>query len=247
MDQRRSRNLLTARIAAPWVGAILLAIGVCAGVNAQECEMAKLLASDGDAIDVFGRSVAVSADVAVVGAPYDDDYGASSGSAYVYRWEVPYWVETKLLASDGAANEYFGTSVALSGDVAVVGAERDNDNGSNSGSAYVYRWNGASWIETKLLASDGASLDYFGTSVAVSGDVAVVGAPDDDDNGAESGSAYVYRWNGASWVETKLLASDGAAYDRFGESVAVSDDVAVVGAYWDDDNGTQSGSAYVYR
>ncbi|MHC4414142.1 MAG: hypothetical protein ACYS0G_02535 [Planctomycetota bacterium] len=134
-------------------------------------------------------------------------------------------------------------------DVAVVGAHNDDDNGSSSGSAYVYRWNGSSWgQEQKLLASDGAGGDWFGWSVSVSGDVAVVGAYLDDDNGDRSGSAYVFRWNGSSWTEeAKLLASDGAAGDYFGVSVSVSGDVVVVGAYEDDDNGSSSGSAYVYR
>ncbi|MBL6998064.1 MAG: hypothetical protein ISR75_06480, partial [Phycisphaerales bacterium] len=117
----------------------------------------------------------------------------------------------------------------------------------DSGSAYVYRFDGSSWIETKLLASDGAYLDEFGGSVAVDGDTVVVGARLDDDNGSSSGSAYVYRFDGSMWVETKLLASDGASDDRFGYSVSVDGDTVVVGARYDDDNGSSSGSAYVYR
>ncbi|MHC4588306.1 MAG: FG-GAP repeat protein, partial [Planctomycetota bacterium] len=248
MNDRRFTSFLKPRIAALWVGAILLAIGLCPGANAAVCTMAKLLASDGAAGEQSGYSVAVSANVAVVGAYLDDDNGLQSGSAYVYRWNGSSWVEeAKLLASDGAMGDQFGYSVAVSGDVALVGADGDDDNGGESDSAYVYRWNGSSWVETKLLASDGTVDDRFGRSVAVSGDVAVVGAQGDDDNGYASGSAYVYRWNGASWVETKLLASDGTASDYFGGSVAVSGDVALVGASGDDVNGAQSGSAYVYR
>ncbi|MCP4713285.1 MAG: hypothetical protein GY869_32040, partial [Planctomycetes bacterium] len=93
------------------------------------------------------------------------------------------WSELdKLLAGDGAAYDYFGYSVAVSGDKVVVGAYNDDDNGSNSGSAYIYE--GASWTETKLTAGDGALGDYFGYSVAVSGDKVVVGAYNDDDNGS---------------------------------------------------------------
>jgi len=214
---------------------------------------AKLVASDGAGGDEFGYSVSVSGDVAVVGACLDDDNGSDSGSAYVYRWNGTSWAQepNKLLASDGAAGDDFGCSVSVSGDVAVVGAYLDDDNGSHSGSAYVYRWNGTSWAQepNKLVASDGAWGDRFGWSVSVSGNVVVVGAYDDDDNGSYSGSAYVFRWNGTSWAQepNKLLPSDGAGGDRFGWSVSVSGDVAVVGAYGDDDNGTDTGSAYVFR
>jgi len=202
----------------------------------------KLLASDGAADDDFGFSVSVSGDVAVVGAA--NYYGTSSGWAYVYRWNGSSWVqEHKLLASDGAAADQFGRSVSVSGDVAVVGADKDNDNGQDSGSAYVFRWNGSSWVqEQKLLASDGAMKDFFGLSVSVSGDVAVVGAHSNDDHGPSSGSAYVYRWNGSSWVqEQKLLPSDAGMDDFFGFSVSVSGDVVVGGA------GGGGGSARVYR
>jgi hypothetical protein len=210
----------------------------------------KLLASDGAAYDLFGQSVSVSGDVAVVGARLDDDNGDFSGSAYVFRWNGSSWLQQqKLLPSDGANADSFGVSVSVSGDVAVVGAFADDDNGSDSGSAYVFRWNGSSWAQhQKLLPSDGAAADYFGVSVSVSGDVAVVGACLDNDNGTFSGSAYVFRWNGSTWVqEQKLLASDGATEDRFGYSVSVSGDVAVVGAWNDNVDGSLSGSAYVFR
>jgi len=213
-------------------------------------EEQKLLASDGAADDRFGDSVSISGNVALVGAELDDDKGTDSGSAYVFRWSGGSWVEEqKLLASDGAADDRFGSSVSISGNVALVGAELDDDKGTDSGSAYVFRWNGSSWLEEqKLLASDGAGSDYFGSSVSISGNVALVGAYLDDDNGTYSGSAYVFRWNGSSWVEEqKLLASDGAADDRFGDSVSISGDMALVGAFWDDDNGTDSGSAYVFE
>jgi hypothetical protein len=102
--------------------------------------------------------------------------------------------EAKLTASDGAAEDHFGNSVAISGDTAVIGAVGDDDNGSFSGSAYVFRYDGSDWVEeAKLTASDGAASDQSGGSVAVSDDAAVVGAPGDDDNGTDSGSAYVFQ------------------------------------------------------
>ena len=159
----------------------------------------------------------------------------------------------QFVASDGAADDWFGCSVAVSSDgsTVVVGAYSDDDKGSGSGSAYVYRWNGSSWVETKLVASDGAADDYFGYSVAVSSDgsTVVVGAQYDDDKGTDSGSAYVYRWNGSSWVETKLSAGDGSAGDQFGQGVAVSEDgSAIVGGAYLDDVGSNSsqGSVWIF-
>jgi hypothetical protein len=172
-------------------------------------------------------------------------FSSSSASA-----QTPILLESqKLLASDATARDNFGYSVAVSGDTAVVGAYGDDDNGSESGSAYVFRYDGSDWVEeAKLTASDGAAVDHFGFSVAVSGDTAVVGARRDDDSGSNSGSAYVFRYDGSDWVEeAKLTASDGAAFDWFGELVAVSGDTAVVGAFGDDDSGSNSGSAYVFR
>ena len=150
----------------------------------------------------------------------------------------------KLMASDGAADDYFGNAVALDGDTAVIGAYGDDE---GAGSAYVFRWDGATWVEHKLTASDGAADDYFGFySVALDGDTAVIGATGDDDLGDRSGSAYVFRWDGATWIEHKLTARDGAAYDSFGVSVAVDGNTAVIGAAGDDDLGDDSGSAYVF-
>ena len=153
------------------------------------------------------------------------------------------------MASDGAADDQFGGTVAVAGDRAVVGARFHDDNGDSSGSAYVFRYDGTGWVEeAKLTASDGAADDEFGGSVAVAGDTAVVGAPFHADNGSTSGSAYVFRYDGTDWVEeAKLTASDGAADDQFGGLVAVSGDTLVVGAEGDDDNGSFSGSAYVFH
>ena len=140
--------------------------------------------------------------------------------------------ESKITASDGAANDLFGVSVSISGDYTVVGAFGDDDNGNASGSAYIFKRTDTSWVEeAKLLASDGVASDWFGKSVSISGDYAVVGATDDDDNGNASGSAYVFKRTDTSWVqEAKLLASDGAAFDVFGWSVSISGDYIVVGA-----------------
>lgn len=152
----------------------------------------------------------------------------------------------KLLASDGASMDEYGHSVALSGDLVLVGARGDDD---STGSAYVYRWNGVGWVEEqKLSASDGSPVDEYGHSVALEGDVAVVGSPQDADAGAFSGSAYVHRRIGSTWVEEqKLTASDGEPFDLFGIAVDLSGDVIVVGAYDADGLEQDTGAAYVFR
>jgi hypothetical protein len=216
-------------------------------------QQAKLTAGDGAAIDLFGYSVAVSGDTAVVGAA-SDAIGANTGqgSAYVFTRTGTSWSQqAKLTASDGAESDVFGISVAVSGDTAVVGASQDDIGANgNQGSAYVFTRSGTSWSEqAKLTASDGAAIDVFGFSVAVSGDTAVVGAPQDDIGAnTDQGSAYVFTRSGTTWSqETKLTAGDGAASDEFGFSVSVSGDTAVVGALRDDiDANTEQGSAYVF-
>ena len=212
-------------------------------------ETAKLTPADGAANDRFGWSVSLSGDRALVGAYVDDDNGNNSGSAYVFDFDGTSWAETvKLTPADGAALDQFGYSVSLSGGRTLVGAHLDDDNGSDSGSAYVFDFDGTSWAETaKLTPADGAMSDQFGLAVSLSGDRALVGASDDDDNGADSGSAYVFDFNGTSWAETiKLTPADGAASDLFGGSVSLSADRALVGALFDDDHGSNSGSAYVF-
>ncbi|MCK5032520.1 MAG: hypothetical protein KAS18_02775, partial [Calditrichia bacterium] len=207
----------------------------------------KLTANDGVAWDFFGNSVSVSGNTAIVGCPYQN---TSTGAVYVYEFNGSYWTQVqKLTASDGAIDTEFGYSVSISKNRIIVGAEWDNDNGSNSGSAYIFEFDGSSWVEQqKLLANDGAANDYFGTSVSINGNTAIVGAIFDDDNGSASGSAYIYQFNGSIWTQQqKLTASDGAASDRFGVSVSIHGNTAIVGADGDDDNGTSSGSTWIYE
>ena len=172
----------------------------------------------------------------------------SSGSAYVFEDSGSGFAQTqKLTASDAAAGDRFGVSVAVSGSTIVVGACEDDDGGSSSGSAYVFEDSGSGFVETqKLTASDAAAGDRFGKSVAVSGSTIVVGAYEDDDGGPRVRRTFL-KTAVSGFVETqKLTASDAAADDWFGESVAVSGSTIVVGALRDDDGGSSSGSAYIY-
>lgn len=215
-------------------------------------EAAKLTASDGAAADGLGLSVSLSGDRAIVGTVFDDDNGDASGSAYIFerRADGTWRQAAKLTAFDGAEGDHFGNSVALSGDLAIVGAWEDDDNGDRSGSAYVFergrdgRWRRAA----KLRAADAAKGDSFGRYVSLKGDRAIVGADGDDDNGPHSGSAYVFERaaNGLWRQAAKLRARDAAPGDMFGYSVSLTGDRAIVGAPGDSDKGIHSGSAYLF-
>ena len=164
--------------------------------------------------------------------------------------KADYAGEVKIVASDGGIADLFGCSVSISGDTAIAGACQDDDNGSSSGSAYVYVRSalGVWTVQQKLTASDGTISDDFGRFVSISGDTAIVGASLDDDSNFNAGSAYIFvRDAFGVWTEQqKLTASDAGNLDYFGFSVSVSGDTAVVGAYGDDDNGSESGSVYVF-
>ena len=194
----------------------------------------------------LGSSVALAGDRIVAGAP-GGFLTSILGSVSVFEEDgTGSWTETVLRGSDGSFDDGFGSAVAAAGDRLAVGAAKEA--GSTDGALYIYEPVGTGgWSETKIESSDLAGNDQFGYSVAMSGDRIVVGARWDDDNGFESGSVYAYEPDGTGgWTETKLTAADGAAGDRFGWSVAVSGDRIVIGAPFDDDNGSGSGSAYVF-
>ena len=207
-----------------------------------------------------------------VGADLDDDAGADAGAAYVYRYlqtgntGFPFfdpifdWVLEQKITAEATAGSTFGV-VDLSGDDMVVGAL--NAGAVQSGSAFVYQWDGAStWnlVDTLLpkqadnTTSDAGAGDQFGLSVAIktgsaagAGDTILVGARSNDDNGTDSGSAYRYRKVGSSWKQvSKLTASDAAAGDQFGHAVALDGETAVVGANLDDGADSDTGSVYTY-
>ena len=228
-------------------------------------ETAKLTASDGAFNDQLGTTIALSksGSTLVAGASFDDDKGNNSGSAYVFVEPVGGWsgslTETaKLNASDGAANDHFGIGgVGLSGSTVMVSATRDDDNGPESGSAYVFVEPAGGWAGNlnevaKLTASDGATLDFFG-AVDVSGNTAVVSAASDDNaNGINAGSAYVFvkpvgGWAGNLTETAKLIDSDGAAVDLFGARLGISGSTVVAGVPRHDEIGPDSGSAYVFE
>ncbi len=162
----------------------------------------------------------------------------------MYRYDGTTWIQQqKLIALDGSAGDQFGCSVSISDNLVIIGARYDD-----IGSAYIYRYLGIGWYqESKLLASDAVGQN-FGFSVSIHGNVGIVGAiGGTNDNGVQTGAAYVYRYDGWTWIEErKLLASDGADTDFFGGSVALGGDRVIVGAWRDDDHGINSGSAYLF-
>lgn len=202
----------------------------------------KLLASDGQPEDFFGDAVAIDGDTAVVGAPWNSEKGHRAGAAYVFENEGTGWVEkAKLTAGDPGVFDQFGYSVDISGDIIVIGANLDDDNGISSGSAYVFVRDGTDWTQqAKLTASDGTEYDNFGYSVAIDGDTIAIGAYGDE---RYFGLVYVFERSGAEWTEVdKIHAKDPVRRLYFGSSVDICGDTIAVGAYF-----FNSGSAFVFK
>jgi len=198
--------------------------------------------------------VDIRGDLIIVGAQYDDTAaGYNAGSAYIFQNIAGTWTEVAhLTASDGAASDYFGVSVAIEGDTAVAGAYgHDTAAGTNSGAAYVFHRSGGVWTQQAELTPLGAQAnDWFGYSVDLDGGRVLVGAYlDDTPAGANAGSAYVFDWTGAAWAQTaQLTASDASAHDAFGINVALSGNNAIIGAYQDSTaTWWNTGSAYIFN
>ncbi len=240
-------------------------------------EKQKIVASDRDAHDNFGYSVSISGNYAIVGAHSEDHDTAGlgsldrAGSGYIFERDGSgNWIEQqKIVASDRGVEDHFGYSVSISGSYAIVGAYNEDHNVAgvdslrNTGSAYIFERDGSgNWIEQqKIVASDRGRGDNFGISVSISGDYAIVGAyyEDHDTSGLDSlnaaGSAYIFERDGSgNWIEQqKIVASDRGVDDSFGNSVSISGDYAIVGAFYEthDTAGANpisyAGSAYIFE
>ncbi len=205
----------------------------------------RLIASNSGNRDYFGFDSAISGGVVISGAYGEDGFGSSAGAAYVYQYDDSNWVETKLKASDASSNDQYGRSVSISGNTVMVSSLYSGS--SSYGAAYIYKNTGSDWVETKLMASTPSSTDKYATSIDVDGNIAIVGAPEDGSIILSAGAAYIYENIGSNWVETKLMASDPDTTDKFGQSVSVSGNMAVVGAYFDDEKTTNAGAVYVFE
>ncbi len=212
-------------------------------------EAQKLTAADGEEGDELGAALALAGPRALVAARYSDGRTADSGSAYLFTRSGGTWSqEQKLTASDGVVDDWFGISLSLGGDTALVGAHGADDGGSNAGAAYAFVRSGGTWTEQqKLTAPDGAQYDFFGVSLSLDANAVAVGAPYDDDGGADSGSVHMFVRSQSTWTEAqKLTAGDAAASDYFGYAVGLEGNALLVGAHYDDDRGADSGAAYAF-
>ncbi|MEE9130117.1 MAG: FG-GAP repeat protein [Phycisphaerales bacterium] len=255
-----SRNVLRyyKRLIGPVVTTTVVILATAGTALGQPVEDKKVTASDGDAGDAFGQAVWIDGDTAVIGAYFADHDGppvlANAGSAYIFQedWFGARWGEVAILRAEFPdAEDRFGASVSISVDTAIVGAPRDDGAGTDLGAAYIFdRDEGGNdeWDQVvKIIAPDADPDDQFGWSVSINGSIAIVGAPF---VGSDVGEAYIYyRDRGGldnwGWVAT-LTASDGARDDVFGWSVAVNGDLAIVGAPFENENGTNAGAAYVF-
>jgi len=218
--------------------------------GSEWAEQAKLTAADGAQGDHFGWRVAISENTVLVGAVEADDLSGNSGAVYVFVRDEGTWIQTQKLTPDNdAASDDFGGSISLRADYAIIGAKAQPDEfGNFSGSAYVFAYDGDVWVEQAILtAPNGTTSDRFGYSVAMGDGYAMVGAIGDDKNGGFSGAAYAFVRNGDTWTqEARLTASDGALLHRFGFSLSVSGNTAVIGAIGSDGHRPSSGAAYVF-
>ena len=200
----------------------------------------KYTPSDANTKDYFGFSVEVDAAFLAVGAPRDNDLGVDAGAVYIYEKNGSSWdFNTKLMASDGGGGDWFGFDVDVQNQRVVVGAARDSDNLYRAGSAYVFEWNGTTWTETKLQASDETSNAYLGNSVGIHEDRLIVGN--------EKDAVYVFELINGVWTETEILTDSNATTDdRFGYHVDIDEGRILIGAHYNDVMDTNSGAVYVF-
>lgn len=201
----------------------------------------------------FGNSVAISGNFAVIGDPEEDIGGITDrGTASVYRFNGVQWeFVQKLVDATGGASDFFGYSVSISGHFIIVGSYGDNVGlNANQGSVSIFQYNGTSWVlMQKITDAAGASNDFFGFSVAISGNFAVVGAYQDDNGlNTDQGSVSFYNYNGTSWVlQQKSFGTGGSASDFFGYSVSINGNYAAVGSIGDDVTTTSDGSVTIFK
>lgn len=175
----------------------------------------------------FGTSIAIEGDYAVIGAPQSHWTFPGTGKAFVFDLKTGDQLR-ELSADDAATEDWFGSALALDGDRVLVGAPYDDDNGSDSGSVYVFDFNTGEQL-LKLLPTDGASNDLFGGAIALAGNLAIIGAQGDSDNGDNTGSAYVFDISTGEQLR-KILPAEAEYKDRVGTSVALSGNLALIGA-----------------
>jgi len=218
-------------------------------VNGSWAEEAKLTAPNATAVDEFGRSVFVSGNTLIVGAWQSDIAATDAGAVFIYQKSAGSWsLQQTLTATDAVIGDGFGEYVSRDNDLLLIGSWLSDDNGGASGSAYVFRLTGSTWIqEAKLVASDGATGDRLGFRLDIQNGIAAVGSRADDHSGLfDAGSTYLFEQVNGSWQQiAKIIATDAQAEDNMGIGVAISNDVTVSSAERHDHYGVDAGSVYV--
>ncbi len=212
--------------------------------------VANILPDEPSSYAYYGNSVSISGDYAIVGAYHEYEGGSRAGAAYIFhRTGTNTWdTGTRIVSSDPDADDYFGQSVSISGDYAIVGAYLED----TTGAAYIFHRTGTNtWGEvTRKISSDTpVAYDHFGYSVSISGDYAIVGADQEDGSGTDAGAVYIFHRTGTNTWDggIKKTASDAQDSDYFGHSVSISGDYAIVGAYREDEEGSNAGAAYIFH
>ena len=212
-------------------------------------QQAKLVASDAQASDEFGNSIAISGDTVVVGAYIEDTGATSAGAAYVFTRSGTTWSQqAKIQGSTTVIYDNFGMSVAIDSNTIIVGSTGKDTGASSAGAAYIFTRSGTTWSQQALLtASDPQSNDQFGYSVSISSDTVVVGANNEDTGGTDAGAAYVFTRSGTSWSQqAKIVAANAGENDNFGISVDIDGDNVIVGAIKEDTKAADGGAVYVF-
>ncbi len=209
----------------------------------------KLVSSDLELYDGFGYDVAIDGNFAVVGAYNEGADWSAYGAAYVFQKVDGSWTQMqKLTAYDADLYDMMGYAVAISGDYIAVSCYMDDDNGTDSGSVYIFHFNGSTWVfHQKLIGTEVDAGDQFGNSLSMNGSYLVVGAFADATGGTNMGAAYIFALNGTIWTQTnRLTAYDGEAGDNYGVDVGIDGDTIIIGSSGDDDVAITAGAAYVY-
>jgi FG-GAP repeat len=217
-------------------------------------QQAKLTAADGIIGDYFATSVSINGDYVIAGTPNARVIYANQGAAYVFVRSGTAWAEqAKLTYVGGQFNDYFGNSVSINGNYAFVGAPYFDWFSANQGSVFIFIRSGSTWaFQMKVEANDGAADDYFGSSISIDGDYAIIGAPYDDGSFVNQGSAYIFLRSGTTWTQqTKLIADNNQLNANYGNSVSLNGQYAAVSAIYENVGASpyhpQEGAAYIYR
>lgn len=216
-------------------------------------EIAKLEASDADADDNFGESVAISGSYIIVGANREDTTADNAGSAYLFKMKSDSEVTqiAKIQADDADADDLFGSSVAIYGDYVLVSAPKEDTTATDAGSVYLFKRNSDSNVSqlSKIQASNAGANDEFGTAISLYGDYFVVGTPLEDTTDTDAGSVYLFKRNSDDNItQLKQIQSDDVEKeDYFGSSVAINKNYIAAGAYGEDTQGDNAGSGYLFK